>query len=358
MNPGRQLTAVPGSEELTAFQRWVNWPAFVLLAAGAGGMFLTGWEASGGLVFLPFALSALIYGMPHGALDHLCLLRLLGWPLSFATVAAVVVIYLAFSALYLGIWILFPLTAALSFLALTWLHWGQGDLHALRSMRQPYAALERSRLLRVSTILVRGGFPMLLPLLAHPDGYLPLLRRFAGLFMEPAAAEQAYLWMAEPGFLAAASWSFAGMVLADLTMKAWSERGFSSPWRQDALEVILLSAWFVAAPPIFAIGMYFMVWHGARHVWRLMLWSPGCRRWLEEGQYARALGRFALLAAPATLGALALVAVLYAVTVRSGQDPLDLLAVYLVGIACLTFPHVLIVVAMDQKEGFRSPGAV
>ncbi|MEM6337239.1 MAG: Brp/Blh family beta-carotene 15,15'-dioxygenase, partial [Bacteroidota bacterium] len=81
--------------------------------------------------YTPLVLSLVLFGMPHGALDHMVPLWMdrrrprVGWLLGFGLA------YLAVSGLYLGLWLVVPVLSAGSFIALTLYHWGQGDLYTL-----------------------------------------------------------------------------------------------------------------------------------------------------------------------------------------------------------------------------------
>jgi Brp/Blh family beta-carotene 15,15'-monooxygenase len=104
-------------------------------------------------------------------------------------------------------------------------------------------------------------------------------------------------------------------------------------------------------PPVLAVGLYFSLWHATRHVARLLLVDDRATDALAGGDAAGALARFARDAAPLTAVSL-LVFVGVAALVPAGvAGPRSLLAVYLVGIAVLTLPHVAIVTWMDRVQG-------
>lgn len=103
----------------------------------------------------------------------------------------------------------------------------------------------------------------------------------------------------------------------------------------DLGEIAALAVFFAVLPPLWSVGVYFCTWHALRHLARLEpLVAPGRP------------GRLALFAAPATLGALALIGAL-AWASASGVG----ISVYLVGIAALTVPHVAVVTWMDVRQG-------
>jgi len=104
-----------------------SWAA-VALAVALGPL---AWGAPAWAVWLPFALSVVLLGLPHGAVDHLAALRLARQRLRAGPLLAVLTAYLAVGLAYYAVWVAAPLAAFALFIALTWFHWGQGDLHAL-----------------------------------------------------------------------------------------------------------------------------------------------------------------------------------------------------------------------------------
>ena len=138
----------------------------------------------------PFAVSVLAFGLPHGALDHLVPARLAGRRPTSKSIAVIALVYVVIAAAVLVVWSVTPAAAFVGFIALTWFHWGQGDLWVALAEDNPGRL--RSRGLRAGTIVVRGGLPMLVPLVFHPATY-ELVRRGAMdvLVREPV---QSVLW--------------------------------------------------------------------------------------------------------------------------------------------------------------------
>jgi Brp/Blh family beta-carotene 15,15'-monooxygenase len=296
--------------------------------------------------YAPFALSVVVLGLPHGAVDHLAPVRL-GVPRARAF-AVVGVGYAVGMAAYLAVWAVAPAPAFVSFILLTWFHWGQGDVYAL--LEFVGATHLPTRAERALTLLVRGGYPMLVPLVAFPDEYRTVAVAAVSLFGADAAAlspiftSQARL-VAGGGLLAAA--------LSSLAVGAWRVRGGAPwrPWLVDAGENALLWAYFLLVPPILAVGLYFCLWHALRHVARLVGVDRLAAAALAGGDWGRAATRFARDAAPLSALSLLLFGGLYVAVPRSPGDPTGLLALYLVGIAALTLPHVVVVTWMDRRQG-------
>lgn len=133
--------------------------------------FVLGFDVPLWLQVVPFGASLLVFGLAHGAVDHLAVGRVGTLDHPRRPVAA---LYLVCGGTYLLVWLVAPVIAAVVFIALTWYHWGQGDLYTLLS--SVGGTHLRSRLQRGATVLVRGGLPMLVPLLAAPDTYMAVVR--------------------------------------------------------------------------------------------------------------------------------------------------------------------------------------
>jgi beta-carotene 15,15'-dioxygenase len=297
--------------------------------------------------WLPFVLSVLVFGLPHGAVDHIVALRLWGRP-GAGALLVIFVAYLAIAAGYAALWLAAPAAAFLLFIGLTWGHWGQGDLHALVGLHGARHLSQRSD--RVLAAFVRGGLPMLVPLIAYPEVY----RDVAAILIGRVA----------PGDLDALAWAFedafrwavgVGLAAAVLWLLVRGSRQDPRGARTDALEIALLVALFVLVEPILAVGLYFCFWHSPRHIARLLALDPVAASWLRTGPGWRAWVRFGAAAAPLTLLAIALVAGLQWIIPVPADDVAAWMGVYLIGIACLTLPHVIVVGWLDHAQRVWSP---
>ncbi len=317
-----------------------GWGAVFLLTI----LFALGVEVPRTLQYIPFALSLPLLGVPHGALDHLVPGRLSGRGASARSVLGVVTLYAVFASLYLALWFFAPLPAFALFIALTWFHWGQGDLYSLRALlgaRQP-----RTRLQNRLTVLVRGGLPMLVPLLAFPEVYREVARNMVGLFYPDAALD--FAWLPGTTFRLAAALLFGAVTLMSLTLSQRS--GGRLFFGVDVAETMLLAPYFALVPPVLAIGVYFCVWHSLRHIARLMVLDRKSSHVLERGYAAPAFAAFFRDAAPLTLVALAGLASLYFIVPGVMEGHGSLLALYLTLISVLTLPHVVVVCLMDLRQ--------
>lgn len=328
---------------LTTLRRAVVRPSWVLFALLVV-PFALGLEVPPALQYLPFALSLALFGLPHGAVDHLVPARLRGEKADTRSVLAVVLLYLVLGGLYLGLWFVAPVPAFALFIGLTWFHWGTGDVWSLRTLVS-LGTSGSGGLPLALVALVRGGLPMLVPLLAFPDEYRAVAESLVGLF--GGGSGDALGWAFAPSFRFVAGVLFFALVVVSLAL----ERRDGGPWRVDAGETALLAAFFAVVPPVLAVGLYFCLWHAMRHVARLVLLDGASRAALASGRLGAALRRFARDAAPLTVMALLLlVGFAFFVPNLAGGLP-ALLAVYLVLISALTLPHVVVVAFMDRREG-------
>jgi len=317
-----------------------GWLAVVV----AGLPVVAGVELPPAIRYGPLVASAVVFGMPHGAIDYAALPRAVAGEVTAHWLAVVGVLYLVLGGAYAAAWFVAPVAAALAFVAVTWLHWGQGDLYPLLAFLDVDYLDTRTR--RAAALLVRGGLPMLVPLLGHPERYRDVVAAFAA----PFGGEVADLALFAPRVRLALGVAFAALTVGVL---AAGRRRTRNPraWRLDAGETVLLWAFFLAVPPVFAVGVYFCLWHSVRHVARAVAVDDSVRPSLRAGDVFGPLARFGKEAAPLTAVALALVAGLWYAVPDPPTTLEGVAALYLVLIAVLTLPHVAVVTWMDRAQG-------
>ncbi|MEF8786141.1 MAG: Brp/Blh family beta-carotene 15,15'-dioxygenase [Haloarculaceae archaeon] len=301
--------------------------------------------------YFPLVASVVLFGMPHGAVDYVALPRARTGRVDLRGVFDVSVLYLVAGGAYLVLWFLVPALAAALFIVLTWFHWGQGDLYALRDLFGsdhiddfPQQAL---------TVVVRGGLPMLVPLLGFPATY----RAVVDTFVAPFGGSTTGWWLFEPRARLALAGIFGTITIIALA------RGFARArdrrrWRLDAAETTLLWVYFMVVPPILAVGTYFCLWHSVRHIARVVLLDERSVEDLAGWRWLPPLGRFALEAAVPTVIALGFVGALWWGTGGTVETLAGATGLYLVGIAVLTLPHTVVVTALDSRQGIWTwPGS-
>jgi Brp/Blh family beta-carotene 15,15'-monooxygenase len=292
-------------------------------------------------------VSAVLLGMPHGAVDHLVLMRLAGGSgdgfsgklLKWARVLAP---YLALIALYGLVWFFLPRVALIFFLALTIFHWGQADVaDLLRTGKARYLG-DRPRL-RATATLLRGALPILGPLLFFPEAFAQTVALILGRFETLDAGAFALFFQPETRALLAI---LLGGLFLGYYGRVIQLAGVRSVSRDLAGSAAVLT-FFALVPPLAAIAFYFLFRHSLRHLDRLRVFFHEYSAALGEG--ARAFGRLWLATVPMTALALVLMVPLYFLAPNQPATVAETLGLYLVLISLLTLPHAWVVWRMDRK---------
>ena len=317
-------------------------PVWVVLA-GVAGAFALGAQVSPTLAAVPLVASVLVLGLPHGATDHVVAAHS---GLSDRAYRFVAVVYLVLGGAYLLAWFLAPVASFVFFIALTLVHWGQGDCYVLHERSDGrYPGSRRHTALLVAT---RGSLPMLVPLVAFPGIYEQVLAWTVGLF---GAGSGAVAWAFTPTTRAVLTVALAALFAATLAV---GYRVDPETWWLDAAETGLLVAFFGLVPPLLAIGLYFTLWHSLRHVVRTVLLDDPAVDALARGDTLTAVRRYVRDAAPNTLGAFVVLALVWVTVPQTPAGVEGAVAAYLVLLAVLTLPHVVVVTALDRAQGVWS----
>jgi len=328
---------------VTSLARTTMWPSRVGIGVVAAA-FSIGISLPSEFRYVPLLASVALIGLPHGAVDHLAIPRARGKGASRRWFARVGFLYLLAGGAYAGLWFLAPGMSMLLFIAMTWAHWGQGDLWPLLSVAG--ADHLGSWVHRLGVLLVRGGLPMLVPLWFFPGRYRTVVDAIVGRFGSPGST-------LDPVFQPAVRLGLVGglAALSVLVLLAGFVRADDrATWRIDAGETALLWWFFAVVPPVFAIGVYFTVWHSLRHVGRLIATDSESRSALARGRALAAFGRFAREATPLTLLSLVALVGLYVAVPNPPGNIEGFVGLYLVFIAVLTLPHVVVVAVMDAEQ--------
>ncbi len=320
-----QIMAV-GSLSPPLLERWL--PCFGLAAALVA--CLGSPSLAIGLAPWPFLVAVVVFGLPHGAADGALLLRGLGWPARVSQLAA----YLALMALAVAALMAFPTATLVSFLILSWWHFGAADGAELSGGRAPVW-------LRHAWGFARGGLAVSVPFVADPAAAWAPFARLAELLGGATSIE--LVWLGRAGAALAA---LALLALASCTAAPKAARPDLAAW----VECGLILALGLAADPLFAVGAYFLMVHGFRQ-------SASLGKELSDGSAAPSLGRRLLEAHRAALPLavpswLALIAIMIWVQPAGARDLAVLsLAVYVVA----TPPHHLLHEVLRRPMGGSAP---
>ncbi len=291
----------------------------------------------------PFALSVVFLGLPHGAWDARVVAAVRKTPRTFSYYAMVCAAYLLPMILYGAAFFAIPGAAFAAFIALSWIHWGQGDAAYLREWfgnggYKPVPAW--------LVWLVRGGAPIVLPILRFPESFERIARSVVRLFAPVRRGD----WQIPPGVTNAGLWLLGALVAVYIVFALRRLRFDRAAVIADIGEVALLYTVFAVSNPLLAVGVYFCFWHGLRHIGRLLLLDDTSAAYCAGGQVLRAGARFAWQCLPIMAASLLILAGAYLLTISTvpGDADSDMaIAVYLALIACLTFPHFLLVCWLD-----------
>ncbi|WP_169977502.1 Brp/Blh family beta-carotene 15,15'-dioxygenase [Tautonia rosea] len=301
----------------------------------------------------PWGVGLLVFGIPHGALDHRIPTESDRSPGGLGFLAG----YLGAIAVVLMLWWIAPMAALIGFLVVAAFHFGQGDLYWSRVDRfglqvegddSPDHTGEWPAWRSVLLLLVRGVVPIALPVLV-----------FDAMFAEAANALTGRLFGDSARWAIPESIRKAGLVavgllvafhLATLAVEAWRRPDRRAVALSEAAGSALLVVLFSVVPPVLAMGVYFNAWHSVRHVVRLLPVAEPTRSAARAGQWLTALARFHRSTLPTTLIALAMMGGLWwFVRARTG-DVADFGLAALAMVSALTLPHVIVVLGMDRMQ--------
>ncbi len=336
-------------------QAWIKpqLPVFAaILITALLGVFLNPAGEPSLFIFLPLLLSLILFGLPHGAADDQILARIVSRPRQLALRYGLIYLgYILIALIYLAFWWWAPVAAFLFFIVLTWFHWGQGDVFVLRGVyHAPY--LSHRWLFGLSWFL-RGALPMGLTWICFPGIYHEVWAWTVNVI--PGSPQP---WTAPPVpgpqvslvLLMLFSTLVAFYIACIYFVSPKTNRG---PAILDSLELILLSILFASIHPLVSIGIYFCIWHGLRHIIRLEGWFlyhpqiPILHKftWKLINTFPKTIINTSI-----SLGFLIL---LYFLLAPDAPNFQYFTGIYLILIATLTLPHVIVVSIMDFIE-FKS----
>jgi len=285
---------------------------------------------------LPLLLSAVVFGLPHGAVDMFMLAGKDESPFSLRSMLSVGSIYLFLGSLTLAIWFFSPVLAFLGFILITLYHWGSAESFHINSFLNSHYL--DSSIQKALTVLVRGGAPMILPLVAFPEYYLYVAKKLVGIFSTQGIGILQHFFSSQVRFTLLTLYFV--MVLAYLG-NAYIKTSDLSALKPDFFEILLLTIFFLTVPSILAIGIYFCFWHSLRHIYRYTLIDEDNRESYRKGRILEPVKKFYKQAAPLTLLSILFIALLHQTLQTTNTVP-EITSTYLLIISILTPPHIAI----------------
>lgn len=313
---------------------WLVIPIFILVSPILS-------SVDGLLIYLPFALSVIFLGIPHGAVDHLVPRYISDDYTTKQSVYLVVLLYGITGIAYAASWFVLPSVSLALFIFLTVLHWGQGDTYVMSKVFSA-SYLENRNISILLSVLIRGSLPMILPYIFYKDRYLEIIREIVSIFSEGLGVFS--LLQSDVSVYVATALLLA-MFLVYLFV-ALNSRSDLRTILLDTSEILILVVFFYSLPPVISIGIYFCFWHSCRHIGRLLDSDDV----LQEYDVLRGLERFIKISTPMTIGGIFLIGIIWVLVGQPTEINDQLLGVYLVGIAVMTLPHFIIVTWMDLKQ--------
>ena len=270
------------------------------------------------------AVFALAIGIPHGAVDHLVALpatsksKLILLILGYVAIAVVAVLAILHWN-KLG----FQLVLAMSAF-----HFGFGDV-AFIAEQDRLAGRHRMKSKTQNMLAITSGsIPVLIPLLNKSTA--SALREINPLLIDWASNIAPQL-----------KFLIAFCFVATLVLLITEKR------RREIIDLIVLAALALIAPPLVAFAVYFGCWHAMRHTARLTLILPKAIAAAEKNNPLRSFLAAVVPGLPALFGTV-VVALLIAVLDTSNIDA-SYLWYLLVVVWARTVPHMMVTTKIDQS---------
>ncbi len=311
--------------------------------------------------WLPWFLSLFIFGLAHGGIDHQVPTFLTMVTMNRKDLVAFTACYLLMMIAVLFIWGLNPDIALIFFLLISAYHFGQGDLYWSNNFGLNYAIRTSSQRVRkilpwfqIIFLISRGSLAAILPFIIFPEKFNEITQQLAsqltGLRIqrwESASALRLVLMSVISMFVL--SQIIISIKLACdsyLINDAVAVRAAIIEIAETGLLLILFSS----APPILAIGAYFLAWHAQRHVVRLMLLTEPMQSLMLQGRYGQSLVVFHRRALPLTLAAIGFLLFVWTLVARYELSAAKILTTAFLFVSAITLPHFIIVLWMDSKQ--------
>ena len=269
---------------------------------------------------IAIAIAALAIGIPHGALDHLVTIPR-SKPL---TMAIFILIYIAIAIVAVIAILKFNVIGFIFVLVMSATHFGIGDAAFINEIDR--RSDQARKLPRTVYAICAGSIPVFIPLVnsASTDALAQV---------NPALID----W--HQGFDQEILRSVTALGLIGIFVL------FIKGRRREALDISLLLALALTAPPLIAFAVYFGCWHAMRHTARLTLSLDSCQSAYSQGDLKKTFLAAVIPGVPALIGTFVIAGIL-AIFGTDFDD--DFFWMALVVVWALTVPHMAVTAKLDR----------
>ena len=323
---------------------------FIALAAVFGILNVTGVTLSIETQSIVYLVGMVAMNLPHGGFEHAS--NLWNRPLSFAL--RYVALFAVAISLFVGLLFWHPTLGLGLALTVAMVKGGHGGLRALDAVTGTSHLPSTAQ--RALAAVVRGGAVMIVPMIAWPGTFLAFSQYMVNIF-DPGALTGAAANIPTVRWTLGVGYGIAALLHVGI---GYAQSGGNDAWRVDALETLLLVAYFSAVPVLVAVGLYFPIWYSLRQVARAVAVddarTSGDTHASGEGG-ARAIverlktsGTF-LLGTLATFGLMAAFYVLFPVPNGGAPFWAGLVAFYSIFVSIIALPHIVVGAWLDDEQG-------
>ncbi len=266
----------------------------------------------------------LTIGVSHGSLDHIKGRKLLNI-LKFENIFIFYFSYIIIAITIIILWILIPAISLIIFLVIASFHFGKEDTQFL---------INENSYFNQFLFFLKGSLIILSPIYFHFNETVSI---FKLLLIEN---ETFYLSL---NFIESNKILYIGIILSSLSSIILLMKDFELKKLTiflDYFSILILNYYF---PPVLAFTIYFCFLHSIRHSITLMFE-------LDENSLSKGFKIFLLNAIPLTIltGILCIVSI-YLLNNNYYLDS-SILKVIFIGLASLTFPHILLEYLLEKNE--------
>lgn len=275
---------------------------------------------------IALALIALTIGIPHGAVDHLITVPKMASLKMFLFLTT----YLSVTGVAIWFFLNFQLIGFILIVVISALHFGVGDSSFISELDN---RLDKKRFAKILYALAAGFTPVFIPLVNSQS--------------------QAALEVVNPNLVGWATGLELSLLIACIGLNLVATLAMFVMGRRDlSLDLVILLAISLIAPPLVAFAFYFGLWHALRHTGRLTLELDSAKRAHSQGKPAKAFWKAVMAGVPALVIVLVFTVILGLTT--GFNLGTDLLWYLLVVIWALTIPHMALTARLDAKAiGFE-----